>query len=55
MVEPPAIEGQSLAVSAPLVIVDEVGYVPFDPEAAKLMFLLVSSRWSPRAMSGPRW
>jgi DNA replication protein DnaC len=30
---------------APLVIVDEVGYVPFDPEAAKLMFLLVSSRY----------
>ena len=29
----------------PLVIVDEVGYVPFDPEAAKLMFLLVSSRY----------
>ncbi len=24
---------------------DEVGYVPFDPEAAKLMFLLVSSRY----------
>jgi len=30
---------------APLAIVDEVGYVPFDPEAAKLMFLLVSSRY----------
>jgi len=29
----------------PLVVVDEVGYVPFDPEAAKLMFLLVSSRY----------
>ena len=29
----------------PLVIVDEVGYVPFDPEAAKLMFLLVSGRY----------
>jgi DNA replication protein DnaC len=28
----------------PLVIVDEVGYVPFDPAAATLMFLLVSSR-----------
>ncbi len=29
----------------PLVIVDEVGYVPFDPEAAKLMFHLVSGRY----------
>jgi DNA replication protein DnaC len=29
----------------PLVVVDEVGYVPFDPEAAKLMFHLVSSRY----------
>ena len=26
-------------------VVDEVGYVPFDPEAAKLMFLFVSSRY----------
>ena len=29
----------------PLVIVDEVGYVPFDPAAANLMFHLVSSRY----------
>ena len=29
----------------PLVIVDEVGYVPFDPQAANLMFHLVSSRY----------
>ncbi len=29
----------------PLVVVDEVGYVPFDPEAAKLMFHLVSNRY----------
>ncbi len=29
----------------PLVIVDEIGYVPFDPEAAKLMFHLVSGRY----------
>lgn len=29
----------------PLVIVDEVGYVPFDAEAAKLMFHLVSGRY----------
>jgi len=27
------------------VVVDEIGYVPFDPEAAKLMFHLVSSRY----------
>src|SRR5262249_9684139 len=29
----------------PLVIVDEVGYIPFDPAAANLMFSLVSSRY----------
>ena len=29
----------------PLVVVDEVGYIPFDPEAANLMFSLVSSRY----------
>jgi len=29
----------------PLVIVDEVGYIPFDPRAANLMFMLVSSRY----------
>lgn len=29
----------------PLVVVDEIGYVPFDPEAAKLMFHLVSGRY----------
>ncbi len=29
----------------PLVIVDEVGYVPFDPQAANLMFHLVSNRY----------
>jgi len=29
----------------PLIVVDEVGYVPFDPEAAKLMFHLVSGRY----------
>jgi DNA replication protein DnaC len=26
-------------------IVDEVGYIPFDPEAANLMFSLVSARY----------
>ena len=34
----------------PLIIVDEVGYIPFDPEAANLMFSLVSARYEP-----PRW
>ena len=29
----------------PLLIVDEVGYIPFDPEAANLMFSLVSARY----------
>jgi DNA replication protein DnaC len=29
----------------PLVIVDEVGYLPFDPAAANLMFNLVSGRY----------
>ena len=28
-----------------LVIVDEVGYIPFDPQAANLMFMLVSRRY----------
>jgi DNA replication protein DnaC len=29
----------------PLLIIDEVGYIPFDPEAASLIFSLVSSRY----------
>src|ERR1700689_740635 len=29
----------------PLLVLDEVGYIPFDPEAANLMFALVSSRY----------
>ncbi len=28
----------------PLIVVDEVGYIPFDPEAATLMFSLVGAR-----------
>ncbi len=28
-----------------MLVVDEVGYVPFDPEASKLMFHLVASRY----------
>ena len=29
----------------PLLIVDEVGYIPYDPEAAALFFALISSRY----------
>ena len=29
----------------PLLVVDEVGYIPFDPEAASLFFSLISSRY----------
>jgi DNA replication protein DnaC len=29
----------------PLIVVDEVGHIPFDPEAANLMFSLVSNRY----------
>ena len=44
---PRAPSRQSSAASAfiPLIVVDEVGYIPFDPEAANLMFSLVSSRY----------
>jgi DNA replication protein DnaC len=34
----------------PLLVVDEVGYIPFDPEAAALFFALVSSRYERRSM-----
>jgi DNA replication protein DnaC len=34
----------------PLLIVDEVGYIPFDPQAANLMFMLVSSRYERASM-----
>jgi DNA replication protein DnaC len=34
----------------PLVCVDEVGYIPFDPEAAALFFALVSSRYEQASM-----
>ncbi len=34
----------------PLLIVDEVGYIPFDPEAANLMFMLVSSRYERQSL-----
>jgi DNA replication protein DnaC len=29
----------------PVIVVDEVGYIPFDPEAANLMFSLISARY----------
>jgi DNA replication protein DnaC len=29
----------------PLIVVDEVGYIPFEAEAANLFFQLVSSRY----------
>jgi len=29
----------------PLIIIDEVGYIPFDAEAANMYFQLVSSRY----------
>ena len=34
----------------PLLVVDEVGYIPFDPQAANLMFSLVSSRYERASM-----
>src|SRR3972149_3086220 len=33
----------------PLIIIDEVGYIPFDAEAANLFFQLVSSRYERRS------
>ena len=34
----------------PLLIIDEVGYIPFEPEAANLFFQLVSSRYERAAL-----
>lgn len=34
----------------PLLICDEIGYIPFDPEAAALLFALISSRYERAAM-----
>ncbi len=34
----------------PLIVVDEVGYIPFAPQAANLMFELVSSRYEHASM-----
>src|SRR3954466_10063729 len=37
----------------PLLVVDEVGYIPFDPHAPNLMFALVSSRYERAWMVAP--
>jgi DNA replication protein DnaC len=34
----------------PLLVCDEIGYIPFDPQAANLMFALVSSRYERASM-----
>jgi DNA replication protein DnaC len=34
----------------PLLVVDEVGYIPFDPAAANLIFQLVSARYERASM-----
>jgi DNA replication protein DnaC len=34
----------------PLIVVDEVGYIPFDSQAANLMFMLVSRRYERASM-----
>jgi DNA replication protein DnaC len=34
----------------PLIVIDEVGYIPFDPQAANLMFELVSARYEKASM-----
>jgi DNA replication protein DnaC len=34
----------------PLLVCDEVGYIPFDPQAANLMFMLVSRRYERAAL-----
>ena len=33
-----------------MVVCDEIGYIPFDPQAANLMFALVSSRYERASM-----
>ena len=32
----------------PLIVIDEVGYIPFEPEAANLFFQLISARYETR-------
>jgi DNA replication protein DnaC len=46
-----SLEGELRRLShIPLLIIDEVGYVPFDPEAANLMFGLISARYERASM-----
>ena len=35
----------------PLIVIDEVGYIPFEPEAANLFFQLISARYETRLAS----
>ena len=42
---PPRRRARHASQRIPLLIVDEVGYIPFDPQAANLMFMLVSRRY----------
>nr|WP_276319916.1 ATP-binding protein [Egicoccus halophilus] len=36
--------------TVPLLIIDDVGYIPFDPDAAALLFALISSRYERASM-----
>ena len=38
------------SIAIPLLVCDEVGYIPFDPQAASLMFMLVSRRYERRSL-----
>ncbi|GEM_PF-6777384 len=35
----------SILIRYPLLIIDEIGYLPFEPEAANLFFQLISARY----------
>ena len=37
----------------PLLVIDKVGYIPFEPEAANLFFQLVSSRYQRASLMSP--
>ena len=37
--------GATAPVRYPLLVCDEIGYIPFDPQAANLMFMLISRRY----------
>ncbi|WBP91899.1 ATP-binding protein [Kitasatospora cathayae] len=38
----------------PLIVIDEVGYIPFESEAANLFFQLISNRYERAGVSSPR-